>query len=59
MKAIVQKVKSFFSDERGAAAVEYGLFVAAIASVIVGVVVGLGQKINTAFTAINSALPGA
>ncbi len=59
MKAIVQKFKSFFTDQRGAAAVEYGLFVAAISAVIVGVVVGLGQKINVAFTAINTALPGA
>lgn len=58
MRAIAQKFKSFLSDERGAAAVEYGLFVAAISAVIVGVVVGLGQKINTAFTAINTTLPG-
>ncbi len=59
MKALKQKLKNFSADERGATAVEYGLFVAAIAAVIVAVVVGLGTKVNTAFTSINTALPGA
>jgi Flp pilus assembly pilin Flp len=35
--------------ERGATAVEYGLLVALIAAVIVGVVFTLGGQINTAF----------
>jgi len=41
-------------DERGATAVEYGLLVALIAAVIIGAVVILGGKINTAFGSINS-----
>ena len=45
-----------FNSEKGATAVEYGMLVALIAAVIVGVVVLLGGKINTAFTAINTAL---
>lgn len=57
MKAFVQKLKAFFKDERGATAVEYGLFVAAIAAVIVAVVVGLGSKVNTAFSNVNTAIP--
>ena len=43
-------------NERGATAVEYGLLVALIAAVIVGVVVTLGGKINTAFTTVNNAV---
>jgi len=48
--------------DRGASAVEYGLLVAAIAAVIVGVVFALGGLINGAFnktcTAVQSS-PGA
>ncbi len=44
-------------EERGATAVEYGMIVALIAAVIVGVVATLGGKINTAFTKVNAALP--
>ena len=43
-------------EERGATAVEYGLLVALIAAVIVAVVLTLGQKINTAFTTVNSSI---
>ncbi len=54
---ITDRFRKFWQDERGATAVEYGLFVAAIAAVIVAIVVALGEKINTAFTTINSKLP--
>ena len=37
------------AKERGASAVEYGLMVAAIAAVIVGIVFGLGNLIQGAF----------
>ncbi|MDO7869285.1 Flp family type IVb pilin [Nocardioides jiangxiensis] len=43
-------------EEKGATAVEYGLLVALIAAVIVGIVVTLGQQINDAFTAVSSQL---
>lgn len=59
MKALIQKVKSFFADEQGATAVEYGLFVAAIAAVIITAVVAIGNKVSTAFNTVNSTLPGA
>ncbi len=39
-------------DEKGATAVEYGLMVAAIAAVIVGVVWALGGEIKAAFEGI-------
>ena len=44
-------------SERGATAVEYGLLVALIAAVIIGVVVTLGTDIKTAFTGVESQLP--
>jgi pilus assembly protein Flp/PilA len=43
-------------DEEGATAVEYGMLVALIAAVIVGVVQTLGTQIQTAFQAIVTAL---
>jgi pilus assembly protein Flp/PilA len=42
--------------DRGATAVEYGLMVALIAAIIVGVVAALGSKINDAFTTVNTAV---
>ena len=44
------------SDERGATAVEYGLMVALIAAVIVGVVTTLGSKLGTLFTNVANAI---
>jgi pilus assembly protein Flp/PilA len=38
------------THDRGASAVEYGLMVAAIAAVIVGVVFGLGTVVRNTFT---------
>jgi pilus assembly protein Flp/PilA len=49
----------FISQELGAAGVEYGLLVALIAAVIVGVVATLGTKVQTAFQTVCNALPGA
>lgn len=43
-------------DERGATAVEYGLLVALIAAVIVGVVFALGGNILDGFTDVNTEL---
>ncbi len=57
MKFLAKHIKDFAKDEQGATAVEYGLFVAAIAAVIVAVVVALGAKVNTAFTTVKNTLP--
>src|SRR5439155_5068997 len=43
-------------DDRGATAVEYGLLVALIAAVIVGIVATLGTQISAAFATISGAL---
>ncbi len=44
-------------EERGATAVEYGLLVALIAAIIVGVVATLGTQIQAAFQTVVDALP--
>ncbi len=42
----MEKLLSFFRDETGASAVEYGLLVALIAAVIVGAVTVLGGNLK-------------
>jgi pilus assembly protein Flp/PilA len=49
-------ISEFLKDESGATAIEYGLIAAGISLVIIAVVSGLGQKINTNFTTINTQL---
>ncbi len=41
-------------DDRGATAVEYGLIVALIAAVIIGVVAILGNQVSDAFSTVSS-----
>jgi len=48
--------RRFLSDESGATAIEYGLIAAGIALAIIATVNGLGTKLNTKFTSINSSL---
>ena len=52
----MEKLIRFFKDEEGATAVEYGLIVALIAAIIVGVVATLGTRISTAFQTVATAL---
>jgi pilus assembly protein Flp/PilA len=49
-------LKEFVADESGATAIEYGLIAAGISLAIIGVVNGLGTKLNTKFTSINTSL---
>ena len=46
----------FLKDETAATAIEYGLIAAGISLVIIAAVNGLGSKVNTKFTAINTSL---
>ena len=58
---MIQKLINFFRDEEGATAVEYGIMVAAIAAVIIGVVILVGEETNKAFDAVQTEmqnLPG-
>ncbi len=58
MKFLVEKVNDFLTDEQGATAVEYGIFVALIAAVIVTLVSNVGGKVKDAFQTIYTALGG-
>jgi pilus assembly protein Flp/PilA len=49
-------VKRFMKDESGATAIEYGLIAAGISVAIIAVVQGLGSKLNTTFTSVQTAL---
>ena len=55
----MKRIMNFFKDESGATAVEYGLMVALIAVVIIGVVRILGENLNDTFTAAGDAVQGA
>lgn len=58
---MIQKLIKFFKDEEGATAVEYGIMVAAIAAVIIGVVIAVGTQTNRAFSEVEQEmqkLPG-
>ena len=54
--SMMNLLKQFVKDESGATAIEYGLIVAGISVAIIAVVQGLGPKLNTTFTSVQSAL---
>ena len=58
MKAVVTKVwvRRLARQDKGATAVEYGLLVALIAAIIIGVVATLGTQIQAAFQTVVNAL---
>jgi pilus assembly protein Flp/PilA len=57
LQVLVAHLASGVRDERGATAVEYGLIVALIAAVIVGVVATLGGQVSDAFQTVSDAMP--
>jgi pilus assembly protein Flp/PilA len=52
----VNLIKNFLKDENAATAIEYGLIAAGIALAIIAVVNGLGSKLSSKFSAINTSL---
>ena len=46
--------RRFEDKSKGATAVEYGIMVAAIAIVIIGIVITLGGQLNTVFTKVST-----
>ncbi|WP_433042201.1 Flp family type IVb pilin [Dactylosporangium sp. CS-033363] len=56
LAARMAAVRAGDRNEKGATAVEYGLLVALIALVIVGVVTTLGTKLQTIFTNITTGI---
>jgi pilus assembly protein Flp/PilA len=53
MKSIL---KTFFADESGATAIEYGLIAAGIALAIITAVNGVGSSLSDKFGAVSTAL---
>ena len=49
-------IKSFFKDESGATAIEYGLIAAGIAIAIISAVNGVGSQLSSNFEAISTSL---
>ena len=43
-------------DEEGATMVEYGIMVALIAAICIGVITTLGQKVSNAFSTVDASL---
>ena len=52
----MNSIRKFLADESGATAIEYGLIAAGISLAIIAIVNGLGIKLNTKFTSINTSL---
>jgi pilus assembly protein Flp/PilA len=49
-------IREFLRNESGATAIEYGLIAAGISIAIIAVVNGIGTKLKTSFTSINTQL---
>ena len=52
----MSKFLKLIKNEKGATAIEYGLIAAGISVAIIAVVQGLGSKLNTTFTSVQTAL---
>lgn len=52
----MRTIKRFLRDETAATAIEYGLIAAGISLAIIAIINGLGVRLNTKFTAINTSL---
>jgi pilus assembly protein Flp/PilA len=53
---MITRIRTTLRRDEGASAVEYGLLVAAIAAVIVGVVFLLGGQVKNAFSKTNGCI---
>jgi pilus assembly protein Flp/PilA len=56
MKNFSQSFKTFWADEDGATAIEYGLLASLIAVAIIGSVTLLGKELDTVFDAVTNGL---
>jgi len=53
---MITLIRKFWADETAATAIEYGLIAAGISLAIIAVVNGIGTKLNTKFSSINTSL---
>jgi len=51
-----ETLRRFLADESGATAIEYGLIATGVAVAIISVVSGLGTKLKTTFSSVQTAL---
>jgi pilus assembly protein Flp/PilA len=51
---MLEQLKKLMKDEEAPTAVEYGLMVAGIAAVVMGIVFTLGGTVNTKFSGVNT-----
>jgi pilus assembly protein Flp/PilA len=56
MSQFLKSVKTFWADEDGATAIEYGLLASLIAIVTIGAVTGVGDALILKFEAVSDAL---
>jgi pilus assembly protein Flp/PilA len=52
----MRHITAFLKDETAATAIEYGLIAAGITVIIIPVITGMGSKLKTTFTTIQTAL---
>lgn len=58
MEGVMERIQNFVHEDEGATMTEYGIMVALIAAVCIGIVTALGQKVLGAFTTVSNAMPG-
>jgi pilus assembly protein Flp/PilA len=56
MELEMKYVLKFLRDESGATAIEYGLIAAGISVAIIAVLQGLGSKLNTTFSGVQTSI---
>ena len=56
---MMKTIRSFYRDETGATAIEYGLIAALVSVAAIGALTALGGSLNTMFTTVSSALSNA
>jgi len=57
MKALIHRAKSFLVSEDGPTATEYAVMLALIIIVALAAITTLGEKVETIFTNVETALP--
>jgi len=55
---MIQRIRTALRHDEGASAVEYGLLVAAIAAVVVGIVFTLGKTVQSSLSKTNTCIAG-
>jgi pilus assembly protein Flp/PilA len=57
MREMTKQIKTFMSDEEGAALIEYGMLVLLVALLCIVAVKSIGSKVSNGFNSANTLLP--